>query len=268
MKGSWRSRRKKLFIFSVILLLLIFIGFKLYPYINPAPNCFDQEQNGDEEGVDCGGSCVNICHDRVLPLEIRFTRFIETEDNLYDLVALVQNPNGDKNIEGSILNYTFYLYDKAGALIHSIPGSTPLPVGQTFPIIMQNIPVNFQGSGNAISRISLELNNLSNPWIRVEEIFRNNFFNVNDYIFERERNNISQLSVMIQNATRATFKDVPVRVFLSDDKGNVIAVNETVIRDIGPGAETQLSFTWRIPLEIESPQVEIFPIVTPDTYIR
>lgn len=268
MFGSWRSRRKKLFIFTALFLLVVFLSFKLYPYIFPEPNCFDQEQNGDEEDIDCGGSCAAICHDNILPLEIRFSRFIETEENLFDLMALVQNPNSDKNLEGSILDYTFSIYDKAGALAHKIPATTLMPIGQTFPIIMQNVPVNFEGSGNAVSRISLDIENFNRPWVRVDEVFKNNFFFVEDYIFEREKNNISQLNVSLKNITRATFKDVPVRVLLSDERGNVIAVNETLIKDIAPEATAELSFTWRIPLQIENPEVNIYPIVTPDTYIR
>ncbi|MEA4910585.1 hypothetical protein SDC9_07930 [bioreactor metagenome] len=268
MQGTWRTRRKSIFIFIGSFLLLAFLVFKLYPYINPAPNCFDQEQNGDEDGIDCGGSCAMVCNDKVLPLEIRFTRFIESEENLYDLVAFVQNPNADKNIEGSILDYSFSLYDKAGSLIHTFYGTSSLPTGQAFPIIMQNIPISFAGTGNALSRISFDVSNLSRPWIRVDEIYKNSFFRVEDYLYEREKNNITQLTVYLQNTTRANFKNVPVRVLLNDDKGNAIAANETLIRDIGPGATTQLSFTWRIPLEIENPQVEVYPIVTPDTYIR
>lgn len=265
---SWRRKRKSIFIFIGVFFLLLFLGFKLYPYINPAPSCFDQEQNGDEEGIDCGGICTALCHDKVLPIDIKFTRSIESEPGLYDLVALVQNPNANKNIKGSILNYSFSLYDKAGVVIHTIQATTSLPVGQAFPIVMQNIPVNFSGSGNTLSRISMEILDSNQYWIYVDEIFKSNFFTVKDYLFEREINNISRLTVDLQNATRAYFRDVPVRVLLSDEKGNVIAVNETLIREIGSRETKQLNFTWRIPLNIEDPKVDIYPIVTPDTYFK
>ena len=268
MSYSWRKKRQRIFIYSLSLIILALIFYKSYPYIFPAPNCFDNKLNGDESGIDCGGSCELSCHNEVLPLEVKFARSIEAEENLYDLIGMVQNKNSNRNIKDNIIKYTFYIYDKAGSLLKSVDGYSPLPVGQTFPIIVQNIPLDLHSSGNSISNVVLDINFINNDWFKVDSIFTNNFFTIISTNFEQNKNNISQLNVSLKNKTKATFRNVPVRVTLEDDKGNFAGVNETIISEIKGEADVELSFTWRGIIPLNNPKISVYPIITPGSDFR
>lgn len=268
MKNYWRTKRRAIYIILFIILILSFTFYKIYPYLYPAKTCSDGIQNNDERGIDCGGSCELICKNDISPLNVKFARYIQSEDGLYDIVAMIENKNDDKNIQDSIIDYNFSIYDKAGRLLKSILGSTSLPIGQLFPVIIQNIPLDFDISGNNIGRVSFNIVNNDKSWIKVDPVFKNIFFKVLSSDFEVSKNDISQLRVNIKNMTKASFRDVPVRVLLSDKKENIIATNETILKEISGNGEKELVFTWRKPLEIENPNIEVYFIVTPNTYIK
>ncbi len=268
MNTTWRYKRKSFIIIFLSLLILGIVAYNVYPYFNREPSCFDFKQNGGERGIDCGGSCAKICSKDILPLEVKFARAIESEPGLFDLVALVENKNKDKNIEGSKIDFLFKIYDKSGQLIKSVPGSSSLPLGQTFPIIVQNIYLDFADSGNYISKIILDFASQDYAWISANEVYANSFLKAEDINFLINKNNISQLEVTYRNTTKAIFRDVGVRVVLYGEDGNAIAVNESFIKEVKGSGTGEISFSWRHILQVEDPKVDVFFLVTPDTYIR
>ncbi len=263
MQDSWRNRRKKAFIFGISLILLSLIFYKIYPYLNPAPTCFDGKLNGDEAGLDCGGSCELSCHSEIYPVEVKFSRAIKTEENLYDVVAIIQNRNSNKDIRDNKINYTFSIYDKAGSIIKKINGMSDMPVGQTFPVIIQNVQLDLENSGNNISKIDTDIYFNSDEWIKVDPVFANNFFTVKSTNFEKNKNNISQLTIVLKNITKANFRNIPIRITLEDEKGNFIAVNETILKEISSLSEATISFSWRNVLPISDPKINVYPIISP-----
>ena len=268
MQDSWRKRRQKAFIWTFTILILAFVFYKAYPYLNPAPTCFDGKLNGDEFGIDCGGGCELVCNNEVAPLEVKYARAVKTEENLYDIVAMIQNNNRDRNIKDNTVNYKFSIYDRAGRVVSTLYASSTLPVGQTFPVIIQNVPLDIESSGNSISKVIAEIYFNAVDWVKVDPVFANNFFETDSVSFVQNRNGISQLSITLKNLTKATFRNVPVRVTLEDDIGNFIALNETLMTQINPSGNANLVFTWRVPLDTQNPKVTVYPIVSPSTDFR
>lgn len=268
MQNSWRSRRKNIFITIILLFIISFLIYKSYPYLNPAPTCFDGIQNGDELGMDCGGTCSLVCLGDILPIEVKLARAVKSEEGLYDLVAIIQNKNSEKSTANGRFDYVFSIYDKAGAIIKSINASSSLLVGQTFPIILQNIPIDLSSSGNSISKVVFSVVDNKESWMRVDPAFARSFFKVEGSYFEQNKNNISQLSVSLRNLTKATFREFPVRVILSNEDGNIVAVSETIIKKADPQANFEAVFTWRMPLEVKDPKVDVYTIVNQNTDIK
>lgn len=266
MNSNWRQGRKALIIFILILLLLSIVGFFVYPYFNKPATCFDGKQNGDESGVDCGGSCKLVCVTDVIPLDIKFAKAIPTDAGLYDLVVMINNKNKNKDTLDGMINYSFDVYDRAGSIIKNITGSTSLPLGQTFPIIIQNVPISLS-SGNQISNVFFNVVN-DKPWQNQDSTYARNFFKVVNTNFKQNLNNISQLTVTLKNLSKAYFRNVPVKVLLYDDNKNLIAVNESLIKEINGGDTQDVFFTWRYPLQTQNPKIEVYSIVTPNTYIK
>lgn len=266
MNSSWRQSRKIAFILIIIIIISGLLAYKIYPYFNKPATCFDSKQNGDERGVDCGGSCKLICLTDVIPLDIKYAKAVSTDVGLYDIAALIENRNKDKDTNDGSIDYTFLIYDKSGSVIKTISGSTTLPVGQTFPIIIQNVPITLS-SGNSISNIVLNISN-NKSWQAQDSAYANSFFKVTNIDFKSNFNNISQLKVAVSNLTRAYFRNIPVNVLLFDSNHNLIATNSTILSEIKGSESKDLVFTWRSPLVIDNPKIEVYPVVTPYTYIK
>ncbi len=121
---SWASRRqfKYLSVFLLIVGLIIFAF--IYPLIFKEPTCADKKQNGNETGIDCGGSCLKVCQTQALSPTILWSRAFPVTDSFYNLVALVENPNKSAGLRS--VNYEFRIYDTNNKLIGRRQGSTYL----------------------------------------------------------------------------------------------------------------------------------------------
>lgn len=268
MDTTWRYKRKSFIIIFLALLIFGLVIYNIYPYFNKPATCSDFKQNADEKGIDCGGSCSKICLKEIIPLEVKFSRAVESEPALFDLIALVENRNKDKSPEGSQMDYIFKIYDKSGQLIKSVPGSTHLPVGQTFPIISQNVYMDFGESGNYVSKVILDFPSAYSSWVSTNEVYTSSFIKVENTEFIQNKNNISQLIVSYKNMTKALFRDIEVKVLLYGEDGNIMAINESLLKEVKGGESGDINFSWRNILSIENPKVEVYFLVTPDTYIR
>ncbi len=96
-------------------------------WVDPRPTCFDGIMNGDEDGVDCGGSCPFVC-DKCIPLVDNghhFSRIdvIFVPDTTYggnttlflqDVQAIIDNAFMHENmtpIPSNINKFNFYYYE-------------------------------------------------------------------------------------------------------------------------------------------------------------
>ena len=266
MSNTWRQRRKSIFIIILVFLFLSYTAYKVYPYFNVAPTCSDNKQNGDELGVDCGGSCQLTCPTQVIPFNVRFAKAVKTETGLYDLVALVENKNSDKDTSDGNIDYTFNVYDKSGVIIKTVSGTTTVVLGQIFPVIVQNVQIDLGDSGNGLGEVGFQIRN-NRSWKKANPIYANSFFQIYDTNFEQNKNNISQLNVTLQNLTTATFRNFPVRVMLYDENNNLIAVNETFVKEVKGKSPEDVIFTWRSPISTAAPKINVYPVITPYTVI-
>ena len=58
---GWAQRRKFLYYTVAIIIGAVFLIFVYESLFTAPPTCFDKKQNGNEIGVDCGGSCSLVC---------------------------------------------------------------------------------------------------------------------------------------------------------------------------------------------------------------
>ena len=72
---------------------ILVVGFIAYRVLYEAPTCSDGVQNGDEEGVDCGGACDRVCSFQAVDPIVLWERFFEVGPGVYNTVALIENPN-------------------------------------------------------------------------------------------------------------------------------------------------------------------------------
>src|SRR3989344_4463131 len=94
--SAWASRRKSIYLGLIVVVLTLIFFLVFWNFWYTAPNCFDGFRNGDEEGVDCGGSCTLVCKASVIRPIVRWDpRLFEVLPGVWSALVYVENPNID-----------------------------------------------------------------------------------------------------------------------------------------------------------------------------
>ena len=119
---TWALKRQIFYIGTLILFFIIFSFLIIYPNSNKKPTCADNKQNGNEAGVDCGGSCPKACLSQVDEVSVIWTRAFKVISGRYNAVAYLENHN--KNTAVNRINYRFRFADANNVYIGKREGST------------------------------------------------------------------------------------------------------------------------------------------------
>jgi hypothetical protein len=235
--SSWASRRKLLYGSGGILFVVIPICLLIFFYLYKPPTCSDGKRNGDEFGVDCGGSCVRLCQSSFLPLKVKWggAKFEKLTNGLYNAAAYVVNDNTDgaaKNVP-----YAISLFDNRGVLIVERKGKLTIPPHRNALAFEPAIEV-----GERIpAKATFEL--LEPPlWFKSEDTLGG--ISVIDQKYEEDETS-SFLEVTLENKTLNVYKDIIVSVVLYDSDGNVQGFSKTKIDKINAKGGREIApFTW------------------------
>ncbi len=110
------------------LLYLVILAAILYAvyliWLKPAPSCFNNVQDQNEQGIDCGGVCTKFCLPSGLSdIEISGqAQIFHPATSSISVMAEVQNKNADTAAED--LPYKFVFYDNQGNILHEIDGNS------------------------------------------------------------------------------------------------------------------------------------------------
>lgn len=94
---------------SFLTVVFLFVAVFYFIFLKSAPTCFDNKQNQNETGVDCGGICIPCDLKYTLPLENIWIKYFSA-NNKAVLTAQIKNPN--LNYGADYFSYSFKIYDK------------------------------------------------------------------------------------------------------------------------------------------------------------
>lgn len=250
---TWAMRRQ---LFYTGILILIFGGLGLwigYPHLNKPPSCTDGKQNGDETGIDCGGSCALACVATLDDLKVIWSRSFEIVPGRYNAVAYVENQN--KNATVSKIKYRFRFADKNNVYVGSREGETTIPPSGKFAIFEPAIDL-----GSSVP-VYTSFEFTQRPiWTQVsEDKIRQTKLLISDVRLEDE-SNLPKLYAKIENPFFLTISDLEVVAILYDASGNALSASQTYLEKLGPESTEELSFTWRGPMSKPIVVKEIIPI--------
>lgn len=236
---SWASERRFGYAFGTAAVLLLLTGGIFFAlYYEPA-TCFDGRENGEELGVDCGGSCERLCAFEVAPLKILWSRVFEVSPGKYNAVAYVENPNRHAGIRN--ISYKFQVLDQAGTVITQREGEAFITPGGISPIFESDIR-----TGDYVpSRTFFEFT--SEPaWYRGQSTGQALSVTGTRLLDTATR---PRIDAVLENNSLEEFKDVEVVgvVFASD--GNAVAASRTVVDLLPKRGSFPLVFTWPRPFE-------------------
>lgn len=244
--NQWSIRRKRIVLSIVISALVIFIGVPVFLIFYQAPTCFDNKQNGDETGVDCGGSCQLLCRAESLPLILKSDpRVLKITDNTYESVALVENPNTNGEIYRA--GYVFKLYDASQiAPVKIIEGETYIPRNTTF--VIYEGPFVAEG-GMIPTRATFEWQNSSLNWEK--DLPPQPELAIKDVILSREDTQ-PRITADMANKSLGNVANVELVATVSDEEDNILAASKTYVDVLKKGESVPVIFTWPDQFKIKS----------------
>lgn len=242
MQSAWASRRKT-FILSGIVFLLTGISFIVFwNFWYEKPNCFDNQKNGDEQGIDCGGSCTLVCSDTVIQPIVRWDpRLFEVMPNVWSAVVYVENAN--TNADADYVPYSLTIYGDNNQILAQRQGATILPKNRTVGI--------FEGN--------MELKAGEKPRRTIFEIGKDIVWRRNNE--QPVRLTISHSSLLrldseprveakVRNSDAKEVKNIELIITVFDGSDNVIAASRTFIESLKKNQEENIFFTWPKPFKL------------------
>jgi len=232
---SWASKRKTIYFLFFVAVFLLIASFVYYFFFYKAPTCFDGVKNQNEQDIDCGGICAKVCDFQAIDPIILWSKFFKVKEGIYNLFALVENPNLKK--EAFDVPYSFKLYDKNNVLISETTGKIDIPSRGLVPIFERTILTN-----KRIPVRSPLFQFIAKPiWKKVVKERLN--LSVGDKVlFEKDGN--TRLRATIKNNTVQTVKNIEVTGIITNAEGNAIAVSQTIIDSLPKNSSDQIVFTW------------------------
>jgi len=212
----------------VVLLYIVWVSF-----FNTAPTCFDNRQDGNELGIDCGGGCSLVCSNIAHDPTVMWSRAFETGDGLYTAAAYIRNNNigsGAKKV-----GYAFYLFDDNNTLVKEVDGVTDLPPVTVVPIIVPNITVGNRNVASVKFAFSEKPIWYSVPSSKLPTVL----------ISEQHlSDDASRLSATLRNQTLLDAKNLTVEAVLFDQDGVARAASKSYVAAVGARSTQEVEFTW------------------------
>ncbi len=247
--------QKKLIIGAVYsLIFLVFLGALFYFFFYQAPTCTDGVQNGKEGGIDCGGTCLNVCEEKVTgqPFTIEEVAIMPGGRERYDILGKVYNPNDTEG--ASSFQYTIELKNSSGTIIATRSGTSFILPQEHKTLIEVGIE-----SRETPAEATLRVENIS--WER----FSGYQEKPNINIYQKRYNQITsgvgfgEAFGLVSNESPFDFRSLTVKVILRDGSGKPLAINSTEMRTITSGEERDFRLVWpeAFPGAVEQVEMEV-----------
>ena len=250
---TWGLKRQIFYVIVLLLFVTVFAFIILYPTFNKAPSCIDGKQNGNETGIDCGGSCANACLSQVSPLSVLWARSFRVIPGRYNAVAYIVNHN--KNAAVQKINYRFRFADANNLYIGKREGSTMVPPGGNFAVFEPGIDI-----GNSIPVYTTFEFTETPYWLQVPQEKIDQLKVTTSNIQLSGDTTSPRLSATIKNNSLFTIPNMNVIAVLYDASGNAISTSRTFLNQMTPLQNSDINFTWPEPLPGTVVAKELIPM--------
>ncbi len=250
---TWALKRQIFYVIVLVIFISVFGFLIISPYFQTPPTCTDGTQNGNEVGVDCGGSCLLACVDTLDSIAILWSRAFRVVDSRYNAVAYLENHNTTAAINK--IKYRFRFADANNIYIGKREGEAFIPPGSKFAIFEPAIDI-----GNSIPvYTTFEFSEVP-VWVQIVDV-RLKQLNISvSKITLMGEDTSPILSATIKNNSILIIPDVNVVAILYDAKGNAIAASRTYLNQLKMEESKDINFTWPEPFSSPVVTKEIIPI--------
>ncbi len=252
---NWATRRQLQYFSGFLAIVLFIVLIIIAPYLKSNPTCQDGKQNGDETGIDCGGSCLLICSGQAIEPVVLWSRAFEVVGNNYNLIAFVENRNKDKSVYK--VNYEFRVYNSENRLIGRKEGSTFIPPNQKFAIVEPRFNSGLEEAKSTTFSFTSPL-----VWYKKDPTLQLEQFKIQDLYFQGDINGAS-LSLRVQNDSIYQLPAFDVIAILYDKEGNAINGSISKREALKAGGSMPVVFTWPEALSAVPVTNDVFLSINP-----
>ena len=248
---KWSTQKQLSYGIVFLLIIIIVIGVPTYfTFFNKPATCFDNRQNQNETGVDCGGVCTKACVADVIENPIvLWSRAFPIANGKYNLVAYLQNPNIDYVSEP--FTYVFSIFDENNVLIGSREGTISAPYDKNFVVFEQA----FDAGQRPIGKVTFDITSKI-TWRKSPS--QNTKFSVSsDQIVVI--GGTPTLTSTITNKTVDTYTNFYVVAIVYDVDGNAMLVSRTLVDELRSSGKVVTVFTWPYLTNLKYSKIEILP---------
>lgn len=250
---TWALKRQIFYLVVFVALVGFFIYFIFYPSFHKAPTCFDNKKNGDEVGVDCGGSCAIACTSQTTDVAVLWARSFRVVDGRYNAVAYIENQNEHAAVYK--IHYKFRFSDKDNIYIASREGDTFIPPNGKFAIFEPAINV-----GNTIPVFTTFEFTEKPTWIQISnEKIKELQLTIGEVTLQNE-DTTPKMSTTLKNNSLFEIPDIKVITILYDAFGNAVNLSSTYVETLKGGETVPVFFTWPEAFNTKIVKKEIIPM--------
>jgi hypothetical protein len=229
---AWSSRRQFLYAAGVFTFFALLLGFSWYAFIYEPPSCVDGVLNQDEEDIDCGGVCSDLCTaPRVSAL---WARSVRVAPGVYHAVAMVRNPESKAGTDA--LPYTFSLFDSDNILVAEVRGTMVLNPGDIVPLIFTNIETRERIPERTFVTFGVS------DWERRERVV-----SPVRIVSQEFDESALRLTAIVENMTPYPQSGVILTALVYDTEEVLIAASQTSISTLPARGSKSIVFTWQEP---------------------
>ncbi len=237
---AWSVKRRLIYGGAVVLFFSLIFALFYFGYFYKAPTCSDGLRNGDEKGVDCGGSCRNICTSDTLAPVTLWSKLFNVSGDVYTAVAYIQNPNiATKNPRAF---YKFTIYDESNKKILEKEGYTSIPKNKRFAVFETGMLI----KDKKPKTVDFQFTNFG-PWQKDAEQ-EPDLFVEHSTLLSTSTN--PRITGKIYNRSVTNISSVELDVFVLDSKENVVAASQSFVDELLKGSAQDFVFTWPKPFNL------------------
>lgn len=203
---------------SSLAFLIYFIWFK------PFPTCFDNRQNQEEKGIDCGGPCKS-CEINTLIIEKNWIKYFPAEDKTI-IAAEIKNPNSNFGADSFL--YSLDIYGKNNGKIKTLSGKS-LIYASDIKHIIEFAEINSKNIG----KIEISFSEIN--WKKAEEFSKPQV--QNRELETKTENKIVAVSGIITNNNPFPLSKIKIAAFLTSPSNIFISASKTELEDIAAYGE-------------------------------
>ncbi|MCS7183916.1 MAG: hypothetical protein NZ866_01035 [Patescibacteria group bacterium] len=223
---SWRL--KKQLIYGLIFIFIFsFLIIGLFILIKPPPSCFDGKQNGNEEGIDCGGPCLP-CEIVNLNLTSEKPKIIYYPDNTIDIIIKLKNPSSKYGLKKFKAKIILIGEDVKAEFSEE---NFILPLQTKFLTFL-----NFKKPDFEIKSVNLEIDFDKKDWQEIE--YQETQIEMLNYSYEENK-----FKAEIVNNDNFPYSEVEINFIIYDIFENIIGALKTKIDYLEPLERKEIILT-------------------------